>query len=259
MGYLDRDVALTRSWLLALALCAACEKQAEKPRRTEPWLASANASASSAHVESAPRRFRFAPDSSVRFSVPGKKGKVSGRFALAEGTLQLAPREPKDTRASLSVDLTTLSIDGELPAGLELGNSPAAIGLQWLELGAEVPAERREQLKIARFELTSLEGPSALELANRRRAGATRVTAVGTLLVHGFRAPVRAELLVSGGGSQRLSIRTASPLVIPLSAHDITARGPSGVTDALGAVRAADWVGKNARVELELFAEPDPT
>ncbi len=247
---------MSRARWLALALCIACEKPQEKPRRTEPWLA--NPSASSAAPASAPRRFRIATDSSVRFSVPGKKGAVAGRFAVAQGTLELDPREPKNTRASVEVDLTTLVVDTEPPAALDLGASPATLGLQWLELGAQVAAERRDQLKTARFELVSLEGPTSMDMAARRRAGATRVTAVGTLLVHGFRAPVRAELLVSGGGSERLSIRSATPLVVPLITHDVTSRGPSGIADALGAARAADWVGKNARVEVELYAEPEP-
>jgi polyisoprenoid-binding protein YceI len=250
-------VALKPALLLALALCGACAKPEDKPRRTEPWLAQPSASGSASSAAPT-RRFRFASDSSVRFSVPGKKGTVSGRFTRAQGSLELDPAEPKNTRANLEVDLTTLSIDTEAPPGLELGGSPATVGMQWLELGAEVPADRRQQFKTARFELTSLEGPNASELRARRRTGVTRVAAVGTLLLHGFRAPVRLELLVAGGGTERLSIRSASALVIPLSTHDITARGPTGIADVLGAARAGDWVGKNVRVELELFAEPEP-
>jgi polyisoprenoid-binding protein YceI len=248
-------VALKRALWLALALCA-CSKPEEKPRRTEPWPAQSSAGSATA-VSKAPRRFRFAKDSTVRFSVPGKKGKVSGRFAIAQGSLELDPREPKNTRATLDVDLTTLTIDTDVPAGLDLGGAAAAVGLQWLELGAEVPAERREQFKLARFELADVESTNVSDASARRRSGVTRVTVVGTLQVHGFRAPVRAELLVAGGGSERLSIRSARSLVLPLSTHDITARDASGIADALGAARAADWVGKNASVDLHLFAEPE--
>lgn len=248
---------MRRAALLALALCGACSKTEEKPRRTEPWLAQPSASASATPAVTT-RRFRFAKESSVRFTVPGKKGAVAGRFAIAQGSLELDPREPKNTRATLEVDLTTLTIDTEAPDGVDLGSSSETIGLRWLGLGEKVPADRREQLKTARFELSSLEGPNARDLALRRRTGATRVAVVGTLLLNGFRAPVRLELLVSGGGSERLSIRSASPLVVPLATHDITARTASGITDAMGAARAADWVGKNARVELELFTEPEP-
>jgi polyisoprenoid-binding protein YceI len=250
-------VALKHALLFCLSLTAACSKPVEKPRRTEPWPAQPSASASAAQATTSPRRFRFTPESRVRFSIPGKRGKVSGHFTGAQGTLELDPREPKNTRASLDVDLTTLVIDTEVPPGVELGGSPAVIGLQWLELGVDVPAERREQYKTARFELSSVEGPSPSAVALRRRTGFTPVTAVGTLRLHGFRAPVRLELQVSGGGSQPLSIRSGSPVVVPLAPHDVTARGSSGITDALGAARAAPWIGKSAEVELELFAAPD--
>lgn len=245
---------MKRALLFLGAVSVACSKPAEKPRRTEPWPAQPSASAPQATTL---RRFRFTSESRVRFSIPGKKGKVSGHFTGAQGTLELDPQEIKNTRASLDVDLTTLEIDTEVPPGVDLGGPPAVVGLQWLELGPDVPAERREQFKTARFELSGLEGPSPSEVALRRRTGFTRVTAVGTLRLHGFRAPVRLELHVSGGGSQPLSIRSGSPLVVPLAPHDVTARGPSGITDALGAARAAPWIGKSAEVQLELFAVPD--
>jgi hypothetical protein len=253
MGYLDRDVALKAlAWLVPLALGVACQRSEQKPHRTEPWLA--HPSSSSTLSPSTPRRYRFAPDSSIRFSVPGKRGKVSGRFALARGALELDPREPKNSHADLDVDLTTLTIDTEPPPGVELGGSPNAVALQWLELGPDVAAERRAQFKTARFELASLEGPAFLDLGPQRKPNATRATAVGTLLIHGFRAPVRAEVVLVVG--PRLSIRSATPLVVPLGTHDITARGPAGIVDALGAARSADWVGKSARVDFELFADP---
>ncbi|RYZ02760.1 MAG: YceI family protein [Myxococcales bacterium] len=246
---------MRRALYVACLLLGACSKPEEKPRRTEPWPAQPSASSSAGTVVAGPKRFRFSPDSKVRFSSSGKKGKVSGRFAISQGALELDPREPKNTHASLDVDLTTLTIETDVPPGLELGGAANVIGLQWLELGAEVPAERRESFKTARFELTSLEGPSPAELAARRRTGFTRVMAVGTLLLHGFRAPVHAELLIAGGGSERLSIRTARPFVVVLGTHDLTARSPSGIADARGAARAADWVGKSVSVELDLFAE----
>jgi hypothetical protein len=64
-------------------------------------------------------------------------------------------------------------------------------------------------------------------------------------------------LKTAPGAASRLSIRSAGALVLALAPHDITARGPSGIADALAMARASDWVGKTARIEFELLAEAD--
>jgi hypothetical protein len=88
-----------------------------------------------------------------------------------------------------------------------------------------------------------------------------RLSAVGTLLLHGFRAPVELNLSVTpeaaAGRSPTLAIRSTSPLVLPLGPHDISARGPSGVVDAVASAHAVDWLGKSVRLELKLLAVPD--
>jgi hypothetical protein len=255
-------VTALRLALVALLACVGCSKKPTPPQRTEPWLA--NPSSSSSSVESAPRTYHFLSDSRIRFTLPGRKGKVSGRLPLTEGLLHLLPRDLKSASASIDVDLTKLSIDAEaLPEAVALGgSSPNGLGLQWLELGPAVAAERRSQLSKAHFELSAVEGLSAtvLDLNATRAHVRVRATVTGTLLLHGFRAPIRCDVLleplqVLAGAPPRLSIRSVGALVVPLLQHDIAARGPAGIADPLAGVRAADWVGKNAHVEFELLAE----
>ena len=245
-------------------LCAAfgCSKKPEPPHRTEPWLATPSASV--AVTTGRPRSYHFGRDSSVRFRVSGRKGEVSGRAPVTDGGLRLDPRDLKTASASVVVDLTQLAMDdAALPAAFEgSGSSPNAMALDWLELGKQVAAEKRAQLGSARFELASVENATTLELGASRKPRPVRATAVGTLLIHGFRAPVRAEVSLvavpgASEGPARLAIRSTSALVVPLGPHDISARGPDGIPDALATARAADWVGKNVRLEVELTAEPD--
>lgn len=253
--------------LLGLLCCAGCSKPDVAPRRTAPWLAQPSTSASaSASPVSGPVTFHFAPESSIRFSVPGKKAKVSGRVALARGSLRVDPRDLKTASATLDVDLTTLGIDADtLPDNAPLaGSSPSALALQWLELGADVPPERRREVGLARFELSSVESSSApgIDLSSTKAKTRVRASVVGTLLLHGFRAPVRCDVVLdplaaAPGAPPRFSIRSHSALVVPLAPHDISARGPSGIADALSMARSSEWVGKNARIELELVAEAD--
>jgi hypothetical protein len=254
---------ISQSFALAAAwLSLACSKPDSAPRRTEPWLANPSASAA---VRGGPRAYRFTPESYVAFGLSGRKGKLSGRVPLAQGQLRLDPRDLPTASARIDFDLTRISIETAAPDDMELGGvSPNVLAQQWLELGAQVPAERRAQFENARFELASLDNLSSsfLEPGSARKPNPVRATAVGTLLLHGFRAPLRSEVRVSAlesppGAPARLSIRSASALVIPLTPHDITARDAAGIVDALGAGRATDWVGKSARVEFELVAEAD--
>jgi hypothetical protein len=258
-------MALRKTRLLALALawsCSACSKPDAAPHRTEPWLA--NPSASSP-VSGGPRAYRFTGDSNITFSVSGRKGKISGRAPLSRGQLRLDPRDLQSASASAEVDLSRLSIETDASEAAELGGvAPTTLALQWLELGSLVPSERRAQFASARFELASVENLSSkfLELGSARKPSALRATAVGTLLLHGFRAPLRVEVLLgvtrsSPSAPERLSIRSVGGLVVPLAPHDITARDAAGIVDALGRARSADWVGKSARIDFELVAEPE--
>lgn len=253
----------SRLALLGLLCCLGCSKT-EPPRRTEPWLAHPSASAS-ASVPDAPLGFHFTRDSRIHFTLSGKKGKVTGQVPLSEGTLRLDPRDLKHSQATLDADLTQLRIDeAAMPEGVELsGQTPSALAQQWLELGPGVAPERKNQLGRARFALSSVESVSSSFLDFGARAkGHVRATIVGTLLIHGFRAPVRTDVLlaaveVPAGAPRRLSIRSVGGLVVALAPHDIMARDASGVADTLAMARSADWLGKSVRIEVELLAEQD--
>jgi hypothetical protein len=252
---------MNRSLLpLVLACTLACSKKEEAPRRTEPWLAHPSASSS---VESTrgPLQFRFLPESQIRFTVPTRRARPAGTVPLADGSLELDPRNPTRAKASLDFDLLRLTADPEsLPAGTDLGGAePSALAQRWLELGHEVPGERRQQFARARFELSAVDDVTgALELD---RAGSkTSATIIGSLLLHGFRAPVRTRVAIqpqkaSAGQPLRLSIRSLEPVVLSLAAHDVTFRSPSGIADPAQTERLGDTIGKNARVEFELVAE----
>jgi hypothetical protein len=250
--------------LLALALCSGCAKKAPAPRRTEPWLATPSQSARSA--PSAPLGFRFTSESAISFSVPGRKAKPSGQVPLLEGQLRLDPGELSRSTASIDADLTKLTLtSGAALEGLE-GAEPSSLttqALQWLELGAAVPSEQKSAFGRAQFELVSLEGlsRSTLDLqATKPSELRVHATVIGTLLVHGFREPIRLPVVLelsppNGGALRRVSIRSAAPLVMALGLHDIAARDAAGVRDPRAEKLAAEAVGKAAQIELRLVAE----
>lgn len=245
---------------LALLCASACNKEKAPVRRTAPWLASASATANPAET---PVRLmlRFLPESSVRFSLPSAKANPSGQLPIVDGRLELAPADLASTRGYLEADLLKLAIDpASLPpeAGLD-AQSASELARQWLELGSQVPLEHRQQLTRARFELTAIEGLSATSLDLYGRGSRVRATAIGSLLLHGFRAPVRVEVSVEvlprGPGSPiRVSIRSIKALVLPLEPHDVAPRDASGVAEA-SQTRFPGKPGKSAKITFELLAE----
>lgn len=259
-----RKLARVAALLLA---CHGCAKAEPAPRRTAPWLASASASDSATPPPGDVKRsFRIdAASSRIQFSLPGRKANPSGQVPVLGGKLELALSELAAARASVEADLRGISIDPDsLPEDAALTLAPGLLALQWLELGPDVSSEKRQQFARARFELSSLEGLSqgALDTTSQRPAK-VRATAIGSLLLHGFRAPVRVELVLQAlptppGAPLRLSIRTASPLVLPLAPHDIGPRSAAGIAEPGEAARAEASLGKNAKIEVELVAEALP-
>jgi len=259
-----------KALLAVLGACLAtgsCAKKQEAPRRTEPWLATPSG-VSSVAVVGAPVLYRFTKESRITFALPGRKATPRGRVPLLRGELLLNAAELVRSTAKLEADLTLLEMDGEsMPdAETRAGDSPSGIARQWLELGSSVPQERVRSFGHAKFELASLESLSApsLRVAPGTKGGEVRATIVGTLLLHGFRAPMRAEVALElkprgPDLAPTLAIRTRSPFVVSLATHEISARDASGTLLPLEAKRLLENVGKDARVELELFAEPEST
>jgi hypothetical protein len=239
--------------LLALLLGCGCSKKVEPPRRTEPWLANPSASAGPEAVHG-PLRLEVLPDSSARFTLSGKRAKVSGSVPLHSGHLDLYPLDLTKSRASLGFDVTRISASADNPDYAD-GAAATTSALEWLELGSGVDDTRRDQFRRAVFELSAIEDVTgSLDLGSTKPV---TVTAVGSISLHGFRAPVRSRvqlqpLKTNSGEPRRLSIRSLQPVVLSLEAHDIAFRNSAGVSDAAQTGRASGVIGKSARVEFEL-------
>jgi hypothetical protein len=246
--------------LCALAGALACSKKEEAPRRTEPWLAHPSASGSAASP-TGPLRFRFLAESQIHFTVPTRRARPAGSVPIADGSLELDARDPTRSKAWLDFDLLRLVADPEsLPAGTDLGGAePSSLAQRWLELGSDVPSERRHPFTRARFELSAVEDVTGA-LDFDRAGSKSSATIVGSLLLHGFRAPVRTRVSIqpqkaSAEHPRRLSIRSLEPVVLSLAAHDVVFRSPAGIADAAQTERLRDTIGSSARVEFELVAE----
>ncbi len=247
------------SALGALLLLSACAKKELKPLHTEPWLAHPPASAAASSDAGLPTaRYALTAQSQIHFELPSKRGTLHGNLTRVSGELSLTPGDLEHSHGQVQVDLSslTLSADGNADTNALLTRARKALGLIDSAPDASSPLS-------ASFELSSLEdvAPAQLEPAPDSDAGTpferkARATAVGDLLLHGFRvvqrAPLEAEL---GFTSDRtlpatISIRSRAPFVISLETHEIRVQDQNIGKKAskVPAGRARD-----ARVSVELY------
>lgn len=266
--------------LCGVALLFAC-KSKDDPRTSEntptaPWPArSAKPSASPSPSEAIRTTYRVDDASRVHVGLKAKEAQPSGTFHGVSGALHLDPNALTGAEGSVTVDLSSIRMDG---AGSDDTYSIAA--RNWLGLGASIPSNERERLRFARFTISTITSSSAPAAYLGRRVPVrtdvetepptkerrrVSLTALGHLEVRGLRTTREARLDVdfdyaepadSSSKPLRIWIRTARPLDVPLAEHDVAPR------DEQGRLRASDLpllgrvVGSTARVDVQLLAVP---
>jgi len=263
----------SRPWerLILTALClglpcaAGCAKKEPKPLRTEPWLAHPTAPASASGDAALPlTRYLLGERSVIRFEVPSKRGALSGSITRVQGELKVDLANLTQSRGGVRAELSSLEIHAA--SGAEQNDASL---LERTRAALELPSDRNAQAAFASFDVTAVEdaSPAQIEPAPERAAGAipaappafsrrARFTAIGDLLLHGFRvsrrAPLEAEFAFSGDAlvPRSVVIRSRSPFVISLETHAIVAvaqegrgKGPS----------AAPVPAREVRVSVELY------
>lgn len=239
----------------ALVGLGACAKKEPKPLRTEPWLAHPPASAATTvdgGAAPAPTlRYTLTQDSRIRFEIPGAPGSLRGALTRASGEIRIVPSDLSQSRGQVRVDLDSLSFEG--PGA----DDATARALSALDLSDAGPTST------ASFDLSELRDltPAELEPAPPSASGAlltrhVRATAVGNLLLHGFRvvrrAPVEAEFGFSDNRSapSTLLIRSRAPFVVSLETHAIRVLRPE---DSRKPAKPGAAVA-DIRVTIELYA-----
>lgn len=223
--------------------------------RTEPWLAHPKASASASNDAALPLvRYAVGADSVVRFELPTPQGAVHGTLTNVSGELSLDLGDLSRSRGAVQAELGSLVVNGPQASDDAALLERARAALELTDAGSS----------LSRFELSSLEdlSPTQLESAPESDAGATfvrraRATAVGTLLLHGFRVTRRAPLEAEFGFTtdrrvpSTLVIRSRTPFVISLETHAIRALEPESPRKARP---GATPRSREIRVSVELYA-----
>ena len=231
-----------------------CSREEKRPERTEPWPAPCAVPSGSARPATGRAHYEV-EKSDITFALPAKRATPRGRLPTATGRFEIDFENPARSSGSLRVDLALIELEGgDAEGGTADGTRRA---LEWLELGAEIPAADREARRFATFSLRALEDTDI----GGRRPRAVRpnfsATVVGELSLHGVRSPVRVPVSLEFGPldtppPRRLVIRSRHPLVVPLGVHDIRPRDARGVLVARELTLLGESVGREAKVSFEL-------
>jgi hypothetical protein len=251
--------------LSLLLLCAAgCAKKEPKPLRTEPWLAhpAARARASaSGDAALALTRYQLGERSVIRFEVPTKRGALSGAVTRVSGELNVDLSDLTQSRGLVQAELGSLSIR----AATDTEPSDAAL-LERAHAALELSPDTHAPAVFASFDLTAIEdaSPTQIEPAPERDASAgspfsrrARFSALGNLLLHGFRVARRVPLSAEFGFTddrqvpRNILIRSRAPFVISLETHAIVALANESTAKGRP---AAPVQAREVRVSVELYA-----
>ena len=242
--------------VVLLALAPACAKKAPpKPIHTEPWLAHPPASAAASADASLPLlRYVLGAQSQVRFEVPSKHGTLRGSFSRVSGEFSIDPSDLARSLGRVQVDLSSIAVSADGSADDAALVTRVKNALSIVDGGSTPKAS---------FELSSLEDASPAQLEPRaatdgggagvRRA---RATALGNLLLHGFRVQRRAALAAEFNFAadpqtpSSILIRSRAPFVVSLESHEIyVAEAESSRKPEKGARARA----REARITVELY------
>jgi polyisoprenoid-binding protein YceI len=234
----------------------ACSREEKRPERTEPWPAPCAVPSGSARPATLRAHYEV-EKSDITFELPAKRATPRGRSPAATGRFEIDFENPERSSGSLRVDLAVIELEGREGEGDAVEKTRRA--LEWLELGAEIPAAERETRRFATFSIRALEDAN-IGAAGSRRKGLRpegSATVVGELSLHGVRSPVRVPVSLEfeppgAPPPRRLVIRSRQPLVVPLGVHDIRPRDARGVLVARELTLLGESVGREAKVGFEL-------
>ncbi len=247
-----------RTLLLALLVLPACKKDPEiSPIKETP----APIAASSKGVEQGKRRFVIdsAGALSVTIDAPlekfqGKTEKLSGVFDVDLGNLAASTGE---VVADLDAFTTHTFADGDK------NESQTEHARNWFELGEKVEKVKRDDYRMARFTIESIERTSAASLAAAKEESGVRTvhfSAKGTLRVHGRSAKKSVEVDVSFKGPPdaptEIAFKTTQPVIASLSEHDVKPRDLTGQFLAGALEKVGKKIDDKAQVHVDGKAAP---
>lgn len=252
----------------AILLCAAlfgpgCDRTADKPEPTEPWLRGQEPGGAESGTEAGkPLSCALLPGGWLSLAVTGKGIRGVGSVPVTRGELRLDERALGHTSGFLEFSLEGLEFvdEGGIRQDGWIGEAR-----RWLGLGGRVSASERARRARARVDIDHVRAPSsgtlsgAAEVTGSDGRKARQVTGVaevdlslGPFVVH-HPIEVRARFVPQGSGAAKeLQVELARPARVALREHEIVPRDESGAELAAAASLVGREVGSLVGVEGQL-------
>ncbi len=215
--------------LPALVLSAGCEKKTDNAiKETAPPTA-----ASAKPVEAASVRFLVQPAGKVSILIDAPLEKIKGETNVLGGTLDVNPMDLMKATGEVTADLSVFTTTTFGDKSKDEQQTEHA--RNWFELGEKVSEQARADYKLARFSLKKVTKAEPAKLADAKDEGGkrkVRITAEGTIRVHGREAPKTITLDVTFTGPadapNGIQFATVEPVPVSLSEHDVKPRDNVG-------------------------------
>jgi polyisoprenoid-binding protein YceI len=244
-------MTLIGTTLPALALCAVavttgCSKD---PASSSPRTAPSAASAASAGQ----KRLAIS-EGTATFLIDAPLEKIKGRSTKMRGTLDIDPQNLKASKGQIEVDLDDLKTETFADDGKNKAQTEHA--KNWLEIGPDVEAKRREENRWARFTIKSIDETSA---ANVGDGTPVMIRASGDFWAHGVSSPktVTATVTITGTGDALTSVHvvTSQPFRASLKEHDVKPRDLTGKFLAGALEKIGQKIDDDVQISLDLTAK----
>jgi polyisoprenoid-binding protein YceI len=218
----------TRVGFIAFGVLFALQACKDEPaaKRVAPPAATSQPSRAGA------AKFTVAEKGTASFLIDAPLERIKGHSGRVRGEITVDPAALDTTRGEIDVDLMDLvteTFDDASKNATQTGHAH-----NWMEIGDDVEAPRREENRFARFTIQGVDEVSP-KLADTPEMGGERtvtVTARGDLWLHGVSVPKTVKLVAAFQGPPNaptsLHVTTARPLEVSLKEHDVKPRDVAG-------------------------------
>jgi polyisoprenoid-binding protein YceI len=218
--------------------------------------ATAHAAVAAPPLAPGQRRYEIATGK-ASFLIDAPLEKIKGKTTKVRGYLDFDPADLKTGKGQIEVDLADLKTETFGDPGKDGSQTDHA--RNWLEIGGDVDAKKREENRWVRFTIKAIDdaNPTKLAVAGADKNVPVTVQATGDLSLHGVTSSKKVKVALSIDSSvdvPALRIATTEPLKISLKEHDVKPRDVAGKFLSGALEKIGQKIDDSVQISLDLKA-----